>query len=246
VAPADLRAIPAAAHTIDPEMPIHIHVAEQTREVAACQAAHGTTPVAFLLDHAAVDGRWCLIHATHMDQAETARLAATGAVAGLCPTTEANLGDGVFPLELYLGRGGRLGVGSDSHVSLDPRDELRLLEDTRRLLSQQRNRVATAASPHVGAHLYDLALHGGAQAAGAPVGRLAPGHRADLVVLDRDHPSLAACPDAHLLDAWLLTRHGSPVRAVAVAGDWVVRDGRHRAAEPVAGAYRAAVRSLAF
>jgi formimidoylglutamate deiminase len=244
VAPGDPRTIADSAATIAADMPIHIHVAEQTAEVEACQAAHGQRPVAFLLDQAPVDARWCVIHATHTDDAEIRGLAASGAVAGLCPTTEANLGDGTFALARFRDAGGRFAIGSDSHVVIDPRAELRLLEDEARLGQRARNVHATPEQPHTGVALYQAALDGGARASGAPIGRLAPGHRADLLVLDPAHPSLCAARAGHAVDAWLFTQHGSPLRDVAVAGRWVVRDGRHVAARAVAEHYRAAVRAL--
>jgi formimidoylglutamate deiminase len=240
----DLREIPAAADTIDPAMPIHIHVAEQEREVEACRAAHGTTPVALLLDRAPVDGRWCVVHATHMTAAETEALARSGAVAGLCPTTEANLGDGPFDCAAFTRAGGRFGIGSDSHVSIDPRAELRLLEYTQRLAARARNLGAGGDTPHTGRALYQAALDGGTQAAGVAIGRLAAGRRADLVVLDSDHPSLAAASGDRLIDAYVFCEHGTPVRDVAVAGSWVVSEGRHHAREAVAARYRDCVRSL--
>ena len=244
VARDDLRSLPTAAHDLSPDMPVHIHVAEQTREVEACRAAHGTTPVALLLDNAPVDGRWCAIHATHMTPEETRNLAASGAVAGLCPTTEANLGDGLFDLSGYWAHNGRFGLGSDSHVALDPREELRLLEYEARLAQRARNVFASDATPSTGETLYRAALDGGARASGAAIGRLAPGARADLVVLDPTHPSLAAAKPDNLLNAWIFTNAGSAVRDVAVAGEWLVTDGHHRDAEAIAATYRQAVQAL--
>jgi formimidoylglutamate deiminase len=244
VAANDPQIVSDSAATIAADMPIHIHVAEQTAEVEACQAAYGRPPVAFLLDNAPVDSRWCIIHGTHMDTSEIRDLAATGAVAGVCPTTEANLGDGVFQLDAFRDAGGRFAIGSDSHVVVDPRAELRLLEDTARLAVRARNVHATPEQPHTGLALYQAALDGGADASGVPIGRLAPGYRADLLVLDAAHPSLCAASGGAAVDAWIFTQHGSPLRDVAVAGQWLVRDGRHVAADAVADRYRAAVRAL--
>ncbi|MFZ4408752.1 MAG: formimidoylglutamate deiminase, partial [Paracraurococcus sp.] len=152
MAPHSLRAVTPAMLDALPALPgpIHIHAAEQLKEVAECVAATGARPVRWLLDHAPIDARWCLIHATHMDPAETAELAATGAVAGLCPSTEASLGDGTFPLRDYLAAGGRLGIGTDSHVGTSPRDELRQLETSQRLALHERAVATTEAAPNPG------------------------------------------------------------------------------------------------
>jgi formimidoylglutamate deiminase len=146
--------------------------------------------VQWLLDHAPLDSRWCLIHATHMDPGETAALARTGAVAGLCPSTEASLGDGTFPLRPFLAAGGRLGIGTDSHVGTSPRDELRQLETSQRLALRERSVATSEAVPHPGRLLLAVALAGGAQASGRAIGAIAPGLRCDLVELDDEHPSL--------------------------------------------------------
>ncbi|HLQ85265.1 MAG TPA: formimidoylglutamate deiminase, partial [Salinisphaeraceae bacterium] len=156
---------------LDADVPVHIHIAEQQREVDDCLAWSGQRPVAWLYDNAPVDARWCLIHATHITPTEVQKIASSGAVAGLCPTTEANLGDGIFPAQDFFAAGGRLGIGSDSHVSVSVAEELRWLEYAQRLISQHRNRLATADMPSVGRFLYDQALAGGAQALGQPVGR---------------------------------------------------------------------------
>ncbi len=170
VAPHSLRAVaPAELErliTLAPDDPIHIHVAEQAREVADCLAWSSRRPVEWLLDEARVDGRWCLVHATHMSPAETARLAASGAVAGLCPITEANLGDGLFPAGPYLAAGGRIGLGSDSNVLIDAAEELRLLEYGQRLERQGRNLLASEALASTGAALFAASGAGGSQAAG--------------------------------------------------------------------------------
>jgi formimidoylglutamate deiminase len=249
VAPHSLRAVSpellsAVLAGIDRSAPIHIHIAEQTREVEECLAWSGARPVAWLLDHLPVGPRWCLVHATHMDGAETARLARTGAVAGLCPTTEANLGDGLFPLAPYLEAGGGFGIGSDSHVSVSPVEELRWLEYGQRLIRRERNITAGEGEPHVGARLWRMALAGGATALAQPVGALAEGCAADLVALDPDHPALVGRADDSLLDALVFAGNANPVRHVMVAGRWVVRDGRHLREDETAVAYRRAVREL--
>ncbi len=251
VAPHSLRAVPpdllaevlAAFSARDGAGPVHIHVAEQEKEVADCIAWSGARPVAWLLDHAGIDGRWCLVHATHMTPEEIRRLAASGAVAGLCPTTEANLGDGLFPAPAYLAAGGAFGVGSDSNVSVSPVEELRWLEYGQRLVRRRRNCLADAGAS-VGAALWRAALAGGARAVARPVGALAAGRRADLVVLAGDHPALYGREDDLLLDALVFAGNANPVRDVMVGGDWVVREGRHAGEDGIADAYRAALRGL--
>jgi formimidoylglutamate deiminase len=227
VGPEDLAAVVALATRLDRDMPVHIHVAEQTREVADCLAWSGARPVAWLLDHAQVDHRWCLVHATHMDADEIARLARSRAVAGLCPTTEANLGDGIFALPAFRAAGGVFGIGSDSNVSVSPAEELRWLEYGQRLITRTRNVAAAAPGVSTGATLLRAALAGGAQACGRPIGAIAPGRRADIVVLDRAHPALVARDGDALLDGWIFSGNDTPVRDVMVGGHWVVREGHH-------------------
>ncbi|TKC86825.1 formimidoylglutamate deiminase [Trinickia terrae] len=225
--------------------PIHIHIAEQTGEVDDCLATTGARPVQWLLDRFDVDARWCLVHATHIDAAETAALAKSGAVAGLCLTTEANLGDGIFPAHAYLEAQGRFGVGSDSHIGVDWRAELRLLEYGQRLARRQRNVLASDAHSHVADRLFDAALAGGAQATGRATGALQAGCRADWLVLDPDHPSLAE----HAPDKWLsgivFCEHGeTPVRDVYAGGRRVVEARRHADEDTAYAAYRAVVADL--
>lgn len=230
---------------LDADVPVHIHVAEQTREVDDCLEWSGRRPVEWLLDHAPVDERWCLIHATHVNEIECARLAASGAVAGLCPTTEANLGDGVFPATAYAAAGGAFGVGSDSHVSVSVIEELRWLEYAQRLVTRHRNRIAAAATPAVGRTLYDAAVAGGNQALAQPAGTIEPGARADLVVLDGEQPLLAAAEDDTILNRWLFGGDATFVRDVYVAGRRLVRDGVHPEEDDTAAAFAAVLRSLA-
>jgi formimidoylglutamate deiminase len=242
IAPHSLRAVTVnelhqAIAIAEPlSAPIHIHIAEQEREVADCIAWSGSRPVAWLLDHAPVDTRWCLVHATHMDATETQHLARSGAVAGLCQTTEANLGDGIFPLGAFLGEGGRFGIGSDSNVGTSPTDELRWLDYIRRL--ETRRRTVTQG-------LYQRALAGGAQALRRNSGAIAPGRIADLVILDAAHPALVGRPCSRLLDSWLFCGNSSPVRDVMVSGTWVVRDGRHHAQREIGAAFARTMRQLA-
>jgi formimidoylglutamate deiminase len=179
-----------------------------------------------------------------MEDAETERLAQSGAVAGLCPTTEANLGDGLFDLGGFLAAGGALGIGSDSHVSISPIEELRWLEYGQRVASLRRLVAASAEQPHCGARLWQAALSGGAQALGRPIGRLAPGCRADLIRLDADHPILAGRRGPQLLDALVFSGNANLVRDVMVGGRWLVRDGRHARRDEIAAAYRATLARL--
>ena len=249
LAPHSLRAVPAAALArmladLDADTglgafaPIHVHVAEQQQEVTDCLAWSGQRPVAWLLAHAPVGPRWCLVHATHMTPEETRALASTGAVAGLCPTTEANLGDGLFPLPAYLEAGGRLGVGSDSNVSVSPIAELRWLEYGQRLSMRARNLAASPTQRSTGARLYRAALAGGAQALGRRVGTIATGQRADFVVVDDMHPLIYGRGGDLVLDALVFAGDDNPIRDVMVGGAWVVRDRVHPAAERVRERFR--------
>ncbi len=232
-----LAALPAAR-------PVHIHIAEQQGEVEQSLAATGMRPVRYLMEQFDLNERWCLVHATHLDAAETADLAASGAVAGLCPTTEANLGDGLFPLAPFLEGGGRFGIGSDSHISQSPVEELRWLEYGQRLLHQRRNVAASATERRVGDFLWQGALEGGALAAGRPVGALAVGKRADLLVLDSEHPNLASLDCADVLSTFVFCGNDNLVRDVMVGGRWVVRGGRHVAQEAIAKRYMHTVAKL--
>jgi formimidoylglutamate deiminase len=224
--------------------PIHIHIAEQPREVAECLEATGARPVQWLLDSIGADRRWCLIHATHMTEAETRALAASGAIAGLCPSTEASLGDGIFPLAAYLAAGGAYGIGTDSHVGTAAREELRLLEYGQRLTLGARAVVATEASPHPGRCLLDGAFAGGEAACGRPIGAIAPGRRCDLVVLDTEHPTLIGQRGDALLDAFVFSGQQNPIHSVIVGGRRVVEAGRHIARAEIEAAYARSIRRL--
>jgi formimidoylglutamate deiminase len=247
-----LRAVPPAALSdalalvrgMDPGAPVHIHAAEQRKEVDACVSWSGARPVEWLLEHAPVDERWCLIHATHVTGDEVRRLAAARAVAGLCPTTEANLGDGLFPLRDYLGAHGFFGVGSDSHVSVSPVEELRWLEYGQRLVSGARNVASGFPHASTGRSLFEGAVAGGARALGVHTGALEVGRRADLIVLDAEHPALAGRTGDALLDSWVFAGNRATVRDVLVGGRWVVRDGHHAREEPVLARYRETIRRL--
>jgi formimidoylglutamate deiminase len=247
-----LRAVPAddvppalaLADAVAPAGPVHIHVAEQEREVEECLAWSGARPVEWLLDHAPVSERWCLVHATHVTASELVRIAQTRAAVGLCPTTEANLGDGVFALRVHLEAGGSFGIGSDSHASVSPVEELRWLEYAQRLTRRERAVAAATPHPSTARSLLEHAWRGGAAAVGRKAGALAPGHRADFVVLDPDHPVLAGRDRDDLLDAWIFAGNASPIREVWVGGRRVVADGEHPAREDVRARYRATMERL--
>ncbi|MCA9736726.1 MAG: formimidoylglutamate deiminase [Gemmatimonadota bacterium] len=215
---------------------LHMHVAEQRQEVEECVARLGARPIEWLLEAADVDARWCLVHCTHADAAEVTGLARSGAVVALCPTTEANLGDGIFPFAEYERAGGRWGIGSDSHISVDPVEELRWLEYEQRLVTGHRNVLTAGTSRSTGRALVDGALAGGWSAAADNVGRLEPGGRADLIVLDADHPRRRGRMDDALLDAWIFSGGDSAPAHVMVGGRWVVRERRHVERETLAAA----------
>jgi formimidoylglutamate deiminase len=205
---------------------MHIHVAEQRREVEQCYSSYGRRPVRWLLENFAVRGNWSLVHATHMDDEEIVALAESGAVAVLCPSTEANLGDGLFPLHAYLSAGGRIAIGSDSHISINPFEELRWLEYGQRLAEQSRNIVSLRDS-HVGSELFARALEGGALASGQDIVGIRVGAPADLVALADDDPMLAGHSDDSRLDALVFSGYPLPVERVMVAGRWRVVDAQH-------------------
>ena len=247
VAPHSLRAVTpddlTAAVALADGGPVHIHAAEQVREVEECLAWSGARPVEWLLDHAGLDPRWCLIHATHMTPDETARFAGSGAVAGLCPVTEASLGDGIFPAPDFVAAGGRYGVGTDSNVLVGAADELRQLEYAQRLGHRQRN-VLAAPGASTGRALFDAALAGGGQALAAEGGGLAPGAPADCVALAGTDPALIERRGDALLDGWIFAAGSRAVDAVWVAGRQVVAGGRHHAREAVGARYAAALGRL--
>lgn len=247
IAPHSLRAVsPAALAALDrmaADRPVHIHIAEQIREVTDCLAWSGQRPVAWLLDHVGVDGRWCLVHATHMTDAEAAAMARSGAVAGLCPITEANLGDGVFPARPFLAAGGRYGIGSDSNVLIDATEELRLLEYGQRLVHRGRNLLAADTGRSTGADIHAAAVDGGAAALGVTSG-LAVGVAADIVSLDLRHPSLAGRAIDSALDGLIFAAGRSGIDCVWRHGARVVSEGRHHAREQVVHDYIATMERL--
>ena len=240
LAPHSLRAVPAAAlheavaglHAIDPAAPVHIHIAEQTGEIEACIERSGQRPVQWLLDNAAVDQRWNLIHATHMTADEAQNAAASRATVVLCPTTEADLGDGIFAFPEYVRAGGGFAIGSDSQVCRDWQNELRMLEYTQRLALRQRN-VAAAPGRSTGATMFSAALAGGAAASGQPLGRIAAGARADWLVVREEKLAFAGRPPEYYLDSLIFDHHAADFADIVIAG-------RSRRAALEGDAYRAA------
>jgi len=240
VAPEALRDLLAGLHGADPGAPVHIHVAEQQREVDDCLAWSGQRPVQWLLGEAGIDARWCLVHATHLDDGERRGLARSGAIAGLCPSTEANLGDGVFDAAAYVAEGGLWGIGSDSHASVDAAEELRLLEYGQRLVRQRRNVLAGTAHPQVADAMWLSAVTGGARASGRAVAGLRVGQQADLVHLP-PHELHAGLGASQRLASHVFANHGlRGIGDVWVAGRRRVVDGRHLAAEGAADAFAVA------
>ncbi len=257
-----LRAVPADAmkaviSQLPNSAPVHIHIAEQIGEVQDCLALRNARPVEWLLDNMPVDFRWTLVHATHMTPDETRALAERGATVAICTTTEANLGDGLFPLRTFLDAGGQWGVGSDSHISVSPVEELRWLEYGQRLAARRRN---IAVLPHMsssGECLYAHALSGGARGTMQSVGRFegadsensgadsrTPGTRADFIVLEDTAPELASALPSNLLDRWIFSGNRNLVRDVYVGGERVVQGGRHRQREVIEARYRLALAGL--
>ena len=240
-----LRAVPADAMratlaALPQDARVHVHIAEQIGEVQDCLAIRGDRPVRWLLDHAEVDARWTLVHATHLEMDEIVGIADRGATVAICPTTEANLGDGLFPLRDFLDAGGRWGIGSDSHISVSPVEELRWLEYGQRLVTRHRNIVATAASPSVGETLLAGVQASAAQATGFAADVLA----GDVVTLDAAAPQLLGARTMDIADRWLFAGNRLAVDTVTVAGRRVVDGGRHVDREAVATRYGAALGRL--
>jgi formiminoglutamate deiminase len=232
VAPEELKALARD----NSGRPVHIHAAEQLREVEECVAALGRRPVDYLLDELPVGQDWCLVHSTQLTPKETGRLAGSGAVAGLCPVTEANLGDGIFPARDYLAGGGRLGVGTDSNIRIDAAEELRQLEYSQRLRDKARN-VLAAEGRSTGRRLFDAATASAAAVLARPVGALQPGDRADFIVLDSLHPSMLRRAGDLWLDSWIFAAGKQAMREVWAGGRRVVENGRHVAAQDIARRY---------
>ena len=224
--------------------PVHIHIAEQLKEVDDVLENYGARPVEWLLQNVSVDSRWCLIHATHLDERERELLAGSEAVAGLCPTTEANLGDGLFPMQEFLSEGGSFGIGSDSHISVSVSEELRWLEYQQRLLQRQRNLLCGDSRMSTGRNLFEKALAGGSQALGLGTGQLKEGSRADWLVLDHEHPLLEGRKGDALLDGWIFSGNAPLVRDVFVGGKQVIHGGRHLEEETIKNTYRKTLKRI--
>ena len=230
----ELAALVEGIEAHDRRAPIHIHISEQRPEVDACRVTYGKSPIEYLYNAVKIDDRWCLVHGTHMTSEELLHVVEAGAMVGLCPTTEANLGDGIFPATEFARKGGRFGVGSDSNVSIDVAEELRWLEYTQRLRDRRRVLLASKTVTSVGDYLYRSAVLGGKQASGREIGALVAGARADLVVLD----------GCMTLDAYIFSAGRSAVRDVMVGGAWVVQERRHPGEEEALRAYQRAVDTL--
>ena len=248
IAPHSLRAVtPDELRALVPLAeggPVHIHAAEQVKEVEDCLAWSGRRPVQWLLEQAPVDRHWCIIHATHTTDEEIAAFARTGAVAGLCPITEASLGDGIFPAPEFLAAGGSFGVGTDSNVLVGAADELRQLEYGQRLKHRQRNVLSSGAGRSTGRTLFDHALTGGARALAQGTIGLTPGARADIVTLDMSHPSLSGRAGDTIIDGWIFAAGGGAIDCVWAGGDKVVEGGRHRLRQAARERFNASVRRL--
>lgn len=248
IAPHSLRAVaPDELTAIIPLAdggPVHIHAAEQVKEVEDCLAWSGQRPVQWLLEHAPVNQRWCLIHATHTTNEEVSAFARTGAVAGLCPITEASLGDGIFPAREYLDAGGLFGVGTDSNVLVGVADELRQLEYGQRLKHRARNVLSGGAGRSTGRTLFDDALAGGARALAQPIAGLTPGARADIVTLDAAHPSLAGRTRDAVIDGWIFATGTGAIDCVWAGGNKVVERGQHQLRRAARERFNASVRRL--
>ena len=221
VAPHSLRAVASEDLTelprLFPDVPFHIHIAEQTKEVDDVVAETGQRPVEWLLNNCQVNRNWCLIHATHMSLAETSRMATSGAVAGLCPITEANLGDGIFEGKAFISAKGAFGIGTDSNIRISCKDELQSLEYSHRLRERERN-VLAMGQGSTGLSLYTRALAGGAQALGRNCGTIVKGQLADLVAINsRDTQLMALKPD-QLIDGWIFATSHNMVTDLWSAG----------------------------
>ena len=252
VAPHSVRAVDALMLTelaaeaarLDPALPIHMHISEQSGEVFECQDTHGTTPLDWVADLVAIDSRWTFVHATHLTQLEMRRLGETGARVALCPVTEGNLGDGIFDFAPWFEAGRPWCIGGDSHVAVNPFDELRALEYSQRLRRRVRNVASSEQFPDVAANLWSGAARDGAVALAQPSGMLAPGSRADLVVLDVGASDYEGLDAGARLGVAMFGPRGAAVRDVYVAGKQVVADGFHPDREQAAAAFRAALARL--
>lgn len=236
IAPHSLRAVDkksllsAVKHvrSLDQIAPIHIHIAEQQQEVDDCVSFYGKRPVQWLTDNVELDKYWCLIHATHVNETEQQAIIKQEAVVGICPTTEANLGDGVFPTLEFIEKGGSFAIGSDSHISVNPTEELRWLEYAQRLTKQRRALLASNNQSSIGSFIWEKALQGGMQATTSNVGELAIGKQADFLVLNKEVLATFASTDQYILDSLIFASQRNMINDVMVSGKWVIRNGMHR------------------
>lgn len=219
--------------TLPSDWPLHLHLSEQVKEVNRCLEVHQCTPLDWLSRSVEINSRWCMIHATHITDSELELLAKSKAVAGLCPLTEASLGDGLYEVDSFLSQGGRIGIGSDSHISVDIAEELRMLEYGQRLKHQQRNFLASEQYPSTAERLLVESYQGGAQALAQPIGQLAKGQRADFIELDMSDPYLATVSTEHLLDSWVFAHYKNAIQSVMVAGKWQVKEHHHQQHQPM-------------
>jgi formimidoylglutamate deiminase len=230
---------------IDSSMPVHIHVAEQSLEVRACERATGRRPVELLLDQALLTQHWCVVHATHATAQELQGIAAAGATVCVSISTEANLGDGLFDTTRFFESNGRLCIGSDSQSTVNPAEELRWLEYQQRLRKKRRAVLASKSDPHVGTRLWSDAAQHGAHAIGQPSGAIEVGRRADWLVLDAEHPSMAGAAPDTALDHLVFAGGDAAIRDVMVAGRWVIKDRRHAAEDELRPRFGALMQRLA-
>ena len=228
----------------DIDCPIHIHIAETRKEVEACTGFYGLTPVRWLFENVDIDRRWCLVHATHLTDWEVGKLSMSECVIGLCPTTEANLGDGIFRFADLLSGGGKFGIGSDSNISVSPVEELRWLEYGQRLITNRRNIGATGGEPHVGKFLWENAASGGARALGCEIHSPGTEGPSDLLVLNGEHPLLYGKPAHEITDSFVFSGNDNLVRDVKAGGKWVVRDGVHINEQDISARYKKAIKEL--
>jgi formimidoylglutamate deiminase len=250
ISPHSLRAVTpellaVVLNDIEKTSRVHIHVAEQAREVDECLAWCGKRPVELLLEKFDVSGRWCAVHATHMTKEETSGLAKSGVVAGLCPTTEANLGDGIFPAVDFMKQGGAAAIGSDSHISISAAEELRQLEYSQRLRDLTRNALSSGAGASTGRSLLDAVWRGGAACLDQPTGMIAVGRRCDIVVLDDENSAMIGRQDDALLDTWIFSAGNAAVKDMIVAGQHVVKDRHHANEDMIQKRFAATARRLA-
>jgi formiminoglutamate deiminase len=248
VAPHSLRACTPAELTaliqLAGSAPVHIHLAEQAKEVEDCLSWCGLRPATWLLDTFNVDHQWCLVHATHVEDGELQRIASSGATVGLCPITEANLGDGVFPAGRFNDLSGSYAIGSDSNILIDAAEELRVLEYSQRLTLRARNVMASGDGRSTGRTLFESALHGGYRALGARIFGIRAGAAADLIALDVNQNALADRQGDAVLDGWIFAARRPAVDCVWRFGRKVVSGGRHVLRDQIESRYRASIKRL--